>query len=89
MKSELVGAYENDKGKYATNARFNVDEFEVTDGVITKLSVHVEYWARGADGKLGIVTNIVPFKCNKPPIKDDEKADTTNGFSSNPPGGAL
>ncbi len=89
VKSELVGAYENDKGKYATNARFNVDEFEVTDGVITKLSVHVEYWARGADGKLGIVTNIVPFKCNKPPIKDDEKADTTNGFSATPPGGIL
>lgn len=78
VKSDLCGVYENDKGKYSTNAFFNVYEYEVTDGVITKLSVHIEYWAKGADGKLGLVTNVVPFKCHKPPVKDE--VDTGKGF---------
>jgi hypothetical protein len=88
IKSETAGVYENDKGKYSTNAKFNVVDYEVTKGVITKLSVHIEYWARGADGKLGIVTNMVEFKCHKPPIDETEKVDTENGFSDTP-GGAV
>lgn len=88
VKSELAGVYENDKGKWSTNAKFYVCDYEVTKGVITKLSVHIEYWARGADGKLGIVTQMVDFKCNTPPVDPNEKVDTTKGFS-NIPGGTV
>jgi hypothetical protein len=80
VKSEKVGAYENDKGKYATNAHFNVMEYEVERGVITKLTIHAEYWARMADGKLGIITNVLEFKCNKPPVED--KADTNRLYQN-------
>ena len=82
VKADICGVYVNDKDKYAINATFNVHEYEVDCGVITKLSVHVEYWARGADGKLGIVANLVPFKCHKPPVKD--VVDTTKGFMEKP-----
>lgn len=82
VKADVVGAYENDKGKYSTNANFYVHEYEVTEGIITKLSVAIEYWARGADGKLGIVSNIVPFKCRTVPSK--EPAVDTSKFYSSP-----
>ena len=82
VKSELLGAYENDKGKMTTNAHFYVTEYEVTDDVITKLEIIAEYWARGADGKLGLVTNTLPFKCNKPPIKQEDTVDTSKFHAS-------
>ena len=78
VKADVCGVYVNDKDKYSTNAHFYVSEYEVTEGVITKLSVVIEYWARGADSKLSLVTNHVPFKCHKPPVKD--KVDTDKGF---------
>lgn len=79
VKPEQIGAYyiEN-KNKWDSNATFNVHDFEVKNGVITKLSIHIEYWAKTSDGKLSLVTNLVDFKCKKPPVRG--VVDTKQGF---------
>lgn len=79
VKPDEVGAYYIEaKNKWDTNATFNVHEYEVTDGVITKLSVHIEYWAKDSEGKLRLITHFKEFKCHKPPVRD--KVDTDKGF---------
>lgn len=83
VKPEDIGAYYiESKNKWDTNAIFTVWDYEVTENIITKLSVHIEYWAKDAAGKLKLITNIKEFKCRPTTVKDE--VDISNGFYGSP-----
>ena len=84
VPADKVGVYckNTEKNQYATNATFNVMKYEVTEGIITELEIHSEYWAKMPDGKLTLMTNTFDFKCNKPPAKDVVATD--KGFTEKP-----
>ena len=86
VKPELVGAYINNKEKWASNAYFDVCSYEVTRGVITKLTIGIGYWGI-VDGKYKYTYNVQEFKCNPAPPAPGELADTSK-FETELPEGA-
>lgn len=85
VKPEVVGAYINNKEKWASNAHFDVVEYEVIRGVITKLSIRIGYWAV-ADGQYKYFSSVQSFKCSPAPIDPKELADTSKFDKDMPEG---